>query len=220
MNNCILGIGVNELSFIICRLSIHDDQKNYEYICNIMSNGNSNGNGSYTISILNHNNIQGLPYRNWIIKGGGIRYKWGESHSWFKMIDPKGHETINIMAATGRGSASYEGFDIAELTKAIFPKAQEIIGEYPSAEIFNAIMDLKSSKPDIEILKRYKDKSMGMIDAEKSVDYFTNHTFEILRKYISKFNFTKELLTKSEDDRSKRLLTKITDDFRDLIYDL
>ena len=214
MNNCILGIGINGLSFSIYRLSIYDDQANYDYICNVMSEKNINGNGSFLISFVDKNMIQGLPIGYWKIKGGGIRFNWGESLSWFTMIDANGHETKTIKAASDKGSVS--GFSTEDLTKAIFPKAQSIISEFPSAEIYNAIINVKNSMPHIDDIK----KNRELINPEECVEYFTNKTFEKLSNYVNHFRLAKALLQKSEDNRSKLLLTKMTDDFMNLICNI
>ncbi len=53
-DNGILGVKMNGLSFQINELSIDDDQQNYDYICNIVSTQGWNGNGKYSISILQY----------------------------------------------------------------------------------------------------------------------------------------------------------------------
>lgn len=69
-NNRIYGIKTNGTSIELTPLSIEEDQTSFEYICNVSLCDNTNGNGHYSISILNHHFEKGLPIGDWkLIEG-------------------------------------------------------------------------------------------------------------------------------------------------------
>ena len=141
---CILGIKLNGTSFKIDLLDIKDDQTAYDYICNVNPSSHVNGNGSFSISITHHDFIKGMPLGLRTLLEGCIIYDWGESISYFYLLDKDGMKTNRIIASCARGSAS--GFKIEGLTRAIFTKARDIIEEFPSATIYNAFANFSDVK--------------------------------------------------------------------------
>ena len=133
----ILGVKVNGTTFILTTLNEGDDQSSYDYIVNTSNSSYNNGNGSFSITILNKDFEKGLPINNWTLLEGTITFNWGDSDCYFVLIDENGERTKNIFACSGRGSSA--GFNIENLTRSIFPKARDIIAEYPSARIYNTI---------------------------------------------------------------------------------
>ena len=101
-DNGILGVKMNGLSFQINELSIDDDQQNYDYICNIVSTQGWNGNGKYSISILDSQMKQGIVLNGWELREGSISYDWGNSSCYFVLRDSVGTKTKDIYACGQR----------------------------------------------------------------------------------------------------------------------
>lgn len=123
-DNGILGVKMNGLSFQINELSIDDDQQNYDYICNIVSTQGWNGNGKYSISILDSQMKQGIVLNGWELREGSISYDWGNSSCYFvlKFCWYKNKRYICLWTKRLHG-----WFNPLYMTKAIFPKAIEIM---------------------------------------------------------------------------------------------
>lgn len=211
---CILGIKANGVSFKIDTLSIESDQIAYDYICNVGLYKSNNGNGSYKISIVDSNFVSGFPIAKWKLTSASITFSWGYSSTYFVLADNNGHETKSISASEQRGTTS--GFNIEFHARSIFPKAVQIVSEYPSAYIYNAYMEFNCSKPKLESLKRYLERS----EVEDCIKYFAENTLDKLNDYISKYKKLKTLLEESEDVRSKSLLVKATDECQKVITTL
>ena len=215
MSDCIFGIKCNGVSMEVSQISIEEDQSVFDYICNVSLKDSWNGNGTYDVSIINKDYIQGMPIGKWRITKAWITYDWGASFARLKMEDEDGNETCDITADCQKGTAS--GFHVPSLTRTIFTKAQEVVRDYPNAAICTAIMELHKSQKDlnadywIKCFKRDKDK--GGEDYIDSVVY-------VLKKvsgHLEIYNKTKELLKKQEDQRSKQLLKDIITDCRCLL---
>ncbi len=199
---CILGIKLNGVSFNIDLLDIKDDQSVYDFICNVNPSSHYNGNGSFIISIINHNLIKGLPLGSWILLEGGIWYDWGTSESYFYLLDKDGVKTKRIFAASSRGSAS--GFKIENLTRAIFSKAREVVEEFPSSSVYNAFVDFmdkkrRPSKSDIH--KFLEEKSDSDI-----IEQFQSKTLKLYSHYLQRYSDLIKILSEYDDERSKRLI--------------
>lgn len=218
MKDYFFGIKCNGVSIAVTQLSISDDRSAYDYICNVTLAQTWNGNGTYEISIVNKDNIQGMPVSDWRITKACIRYWWGDSVAILKMEDAQGNETSEIVATTDRGSAS--SFDVPNMTRTIFTKAQQIVRDYPNAKVCNAVIELQESQKNINVpyLKdRYKDKLK-----ESDIDFidFIESGLSQLSKHLELFIQAKKLLIDLEDERSKLLLKNITTDCRNILNQL
>ena len=203
---CILGIKLNGTSFKIDLLDIKDDQTAYDYICNVNPSSHVNGNGSFSISIANHDFIKGMPLGLWTLLEGCIIYDWGESISYFYLLDKDGMKTNRIKATCARGSAS--GFKIEGLTRAIFTKARDIIEEFPSATIYNAFANFSDVKlrPSYKEVRRFAEEISDLEIIEK----FESKTLEPYVNYIQRYEDLMKILTKCKDERCKRLIDRAT----------
>lgn len=218
MNECIFGIKCNGVSILASEISIDDDQSVYDYICNVSLKNSENGNGTYDVSIINKDYIQGMPVGKWRIKEAWISYDWGRSYAMLIMEDEDGNETCDITADDQRGSAS--GFHVPSLARTIFTKAQEIVRDYPNAKVFNAIMELKKSKKDFNLSyhqKRYKEV---LNESDEVYIDFIRFATENISNHLKVFEETKSILEEYDDDRSKKLLKDIISDCRTLLYSL
>jgi len=215
MNECIFGIKCNGVSINVMQISIDSDQSVYDYICNVSLKESCNGNGTYDVSIINKDYIQGMPVGKWRIKEAWITYDWGSSYSKLIMEDEDGNETSTIYADDQKGSAS--GFHLPSLTRTIFTKAQEVVRDYPNANICNAIMELNESKEHFNLsyyIKRHKEVSNK---SDKEYIDFMEYAANNITKYIRAYKATAELLEKNDDPRSVRLLKNITSECRRLL---
>lgn len=211
LQQLIFGIKVNGVSFKIDTLNIESDQTIYNYICNVILVDSFNGNGSYDVTIVNNNLIPGCPIGKWKILSASIKFDWGTSYAWFILVDEKGQETRRILTSSQRGS-NY-GFSVEYLTRSIFPKAQQIVSEFPSASIYNAYNEFNESKPDPDRLKRYLEKT----EADDCIEYFIDNTLDKMRDYLINYKKFTSLLIESEDLRSKSLLIKATEECQKVI---
>lgn len=215
MNECYFGIKCNGVSINLTQISIDNDQSGYDYICNVSLKDSYNGNGTYDVSIINKDYIQGMPVGKWRIKEAWITYDWGSSYSNLIMEDEDGNETNAIVADNQKGSAS--GFHLPSLARTIFTKAQEVARDYPNAKICNALMELNESKKHFNssnYIKRYK-KVMDEPD-EQYIDFIRYVAGEI-SKHLNVFKKTTDILKEYEDQRSVRLLKDITSDCRKML---
>ena len=215
MSDCIFGIKCNGVSIAVSQITINDDQTRFDYICNVSLMSSNNGNGTYDISIVNKDNIQGMPVGKWRIKKAWINYNWGDSSSLLIMEDEDGNETTEIVADKQKGSMS--GFSTLSLTRSIFTRAQVFVRDYPNALIYNAIVELNESKRYFNLLylNRYRDNVLNKSD-ETYIEYFGSALIE-LSKHLVVFNKVKEQLEELDDQRSKILLKDITTDCRKLL---
>ncbi len=215
MSDYIFGIKCNGVSIAVSQITINDDQTRFDYICNVSLMNSNNGNGTYDVSILNKDRIQGMPVGKWRIKKAWINFNWGDSSSLFIMEDEDGKETIEIVADKQKGSMS--GFNTPSLTWSIFTRAQEIVRDYPNALIYNAIVELNESKRYFNLLylDRYRVNVLNKSD-ETYIEYFGSALIE-LSKHLVVFNKVKEQLEELDDQRSKILLKDITTDCRKLL---
>lgn len=128
MNDCIFGIKCNGVSIQVSPISIDDDQSKFDYICNVSLKDSWNGNGTYDVSIINKDYVQGMPIGKWRITKAWISYNWGDSFARLKMEDEYGNETCDITADNQSGSA--RGFHVPslqELSSLKHRKSLEII---------------------------------------------------------------------------------------------
>ena len=217
MDECIFGIKCNGVSINVTQISIDSDQSSYDYICNVSLRNSWNENGSYEISIINKDYIQGMPVGKWRIKKTWISYTWGNSYSYLVMEDEEGNETCDIIADTQDGSKSSKGFSIVSLTRAIFTKAQAIVRDFPNAKICNAIMELNESKKDFNLsyhMNRYKEV---LNKSDKYFLDFMEFAANNISKHLKVYKATAELLEENDDQRSVRLLKDITSECRNML---
>ena len=205
----ILGIKYNGMSMQIDTLEFDSDQTYYDYNCNVTLRSSNNGNGMYDISILNKNFVQGFPIGKWRITKACLSYDWGNSYAYFIMTDEVGKETKKITASKQKGFVS--GFDVDLLTRSIFSKAQKIVSEYPSSNIYNVISDLQEEKERYYwkgtmewFYKDYPDMNEFIEDVQSSIDK--------LSCYLAKYQDAKNILEECKDERAERLLTQINND--------
>lgn len=215
MNECIFGIKCNGVSISVTSISIDSDQSVYDYICNVSLKDSYNGNGTYDVSIVNKDYIQGMPVGKWRIKEAWISYDWGSSYSKLIMEDEDGNETDTIYADDQKGSTS--GFHLPSLTRTIFTKAQAVVRDYPNAKICNAIMELNESKKNFHLsylIDRYKE-ALKEPD-EKYIDFISFAADKIVN-HLKIYKNTVEILEGNDDQRSVRLLKNITSECRHLL---
>ena len=215
MDECIFGIKCNGVSINVTQISIDSDQSVYDYICNVSLKDSYNGNGTYDVSIIDKDYIQGMPVGKWRIKEAWISYDWGSSYSKLIMEDENGNETDTIYADDQKGSAS--GFHLPSLARTIFTKAQAVVRDYPNAKICNAIMELNESKKNFHLsylIDRYKEVLKE--PDEKYID-FLRFAADKITNHLKVYKNTVELLEENDDQRSVRLLKDITSECRHLL---
>lgn len=215
MDEYIFGIKCNGVSISVTRISIESDQSVYDYICNVSLKESYNGNGTYDVSIINKDYIQGMPVGKWCIVKAWIKYDWGDSFAKLIMEDEWSNETSEIIADNQKGSVS--GFNIPSLVKSIFTKAQVVVRDYPNANICNAIMELNESKKHFN-LSYLKNRFQDVLKEpdEKYID-FIRFAADRISKHLEVYKNTAELLEKNDDQRSVRLLKDITSECRHLL---
>ena len=213
--SCILGVIKNGVSFKIDTLKIEDDQSKYDYICNVSSASYNNGNGTFTISILNKDFIEGLPIGKWTLMGGRISFSWVSSTAYFYLIDENGDKTNSIDASKSYGSE--RGFNIEAMARSIFTKALGIVAEYPSAKIYNALSDFFEN---IKKPSSFSTIRFTVLDSFKAITEYKKSTLEPLINYFEKYQEVFLLLDKSEDPRSKRLLDKAINECKQTLVKL
>lgn len=214
MSDCIFGIKCNGVSISVSQISIDEDQSKFDYICNVSLKESYNGNGTYDVSIVNKDFIQGMPVGKWRIKEAWISYNWGSSYAQLIMEDEDGNETCEITADDQKGSTS--GFHVPSLARTIFTKAQEIVRDYPNARILNAVTDLDCSKKKLNVDFLKKCLNSEGKDDESYLDD-VGYVLNKLSDHLSLYKKTKDLLKGEEDQRSKQLLKNITSDCRHLL---
>lgn len=217
MNDCILGIKCKGVSMKIDTLDIDSDQEGYDYICNVTLNNDVNGNGTYDVSIVGENYIQGMPIGNWRITKARIGYNWGDSFARFVMTDEVGTETTEIVASEQKGSMS--GFSTQILAQSIFPKAQKIVSEYTTAEIYNIVSDFEAMTSDYTWKYIKEESHKNNRDAKGYIDLI-EYKVKNLSDYLGKYKNVRNLLKDCEDEKSKLLLSRITEECKKLLQDL
>lgn len=210
MADCILGIKCNGVSMDILTLRIDSDQTPYDYICNVSQSGDCNGNGTYDISIIDKNFSKGFNIGGWRITKAWISYDWGNSEAKFVMVDKNGDETYEIIASSEGGSRSSIGYDTDSLARSIFIKARNVVIDYPSANIYNAISKFKnlSSNNQWKYI-RDRHKEVGKID--EYLDFLEYATGKI-NEYLIVYKEVKTLLENSDDSKSPLLLEQLPKD--------
>lgn len=217
MSDCIFGIKCNGVSISVSQISIDEDQSKFDYICNVSLKESYDGNGTYDVSIVNKDFIQGMPVGKWRIKEAWISYNWGSSYAQLIMEDEDGNETCEITADDQKGSAS--GFHVPSLARTIFTKAQEIVRDYPNARILNAVTDLDCSKKELNVDFLKKCLNSEGKDDESYLDD-VEYVLNIISNYLGIFKKTKELLKEQDDQRSKILLNKVVSECKHLLDSL
>ena len=217
MSDCIFGIKCNGVSISVSQISIDEDQAKFDYICNVSLKDSYNGNGTYDISIINKDYIQGMPVGKWRIKEAWISYDWGDSYAQLIMEDEDGNETCKITADDQKGSAS--GFHVASLARTVFTKAQEIVRDYPNAKILNAVTDLNCSKKKLNVDFLKKCLNSEGKDDEKYLDD-VEYVLNKISTHLGIFKKTKELLQEQDDQRSKQLLKDVSSECKHLLDSL
>lgn len=209
--NRIYGIKANGTSIELIPLSIEDDQTPFEHICNVSLCENSNGNGLYSISILNKHFEKGLSIGNWKLIEGRIGFDWGESTTTFIMEDSLGNRTERCYGMSGKGSA--RGFDIDTLTRSIFPAAVDIVASYPNAEAYNVYVKFLSKSNHA----RYSScrKFMDVEYPKESVIYFKKENLLHLKCFVEKFEDLVKALDGKDDLRSINLLNEAFNKFKE-----
>jgi hypothetical protein len=218
MSDYICGIKYFGDSIIVSETPIGSDLMKFDYICTVSLKTDDNDNRTYDVSIVNKDNVSGMPVGKWRIKKAKIYKDWGRSISYLIMEDEQGIETSIIKACEkDGGTKSRETVSFSFLTRAIFDKAQEIVQNYTNAKICNAIMELNKTKKSFNLsyhIKRYKEVS---IKSDKEYIDFMELTANDITKYIKVYKTTADLLQKSDDPRSKQLLKDITSDCTKLL---
>ena len=209
---CILGIKLSGFSMKIDSLEFGSDQSNYDCICNVNLSSSMNGNGSFDITILDKNYQAGCPIRNWKLISGAITFNWGDSIAKFILADQENHRTYQIEASKSSGTGSNFGFDIDVLTRSIFSKAQQIISEFPSAEIYNMYIDFQNISKDYNI-DYYVLKKSELKDFSTNFNSFVRK----IQNVIDTYNRAKKLLNECKDDRVNSLHVKFDDEYRNFI---
>ncbi len=194
-------------------LSSESMSSEYDYICCVDKIIDKGGNGYYSVSFMNTNAVLGMPMGKWKLATGTINFDWKEATSHFKLIDSHGRETDIIQAFTQKGVKS-NGIDFESHALSIYDKAKSIAEEYPSsAKKYNALVVLeKSKKAFVQSweLTKYKNKS-------ERFSYFIENTLALMNSYIKNFKVANNLLSKSTDPKSKKLLAKITEEHNKLL---
>jgi len=145
---------------------------------------------------------------SWTLLEGGISYDWGTSDSYFYLLDKDGVKTKRIYASSARGSVG--GFKIENLTRAIFTKARDVIEEFPSALVYNAFsafMDKKLRPSKSDVCKFVEEDSGSSI-----IEKFKSKTLEPYVKYMQRFSEVMTVLSKCDDERSKRLINLVLEE--------
>ncbi len=200
-DNEILGIKMNGLSLHIDELSIDDDQQKYDFVCNIVSTQAWNGNGKFSISILDRQLKHGIILNGWELCEGHISYDWGSSVCYFVLRDAKNAKTQDICACSQKGSMG--GFDSLYMTKAIFPKAIEIMRTYDDVEEYYAVTNLEKCIAD----KRFLTYDTSNLD----------YALKLLGETIEAYKQAKEYYTKNDNAESERKLLDLRAKMEDYI---
>lgn len=219
MSDCIFGIKCNGVSIQINQISIEEDQSKFDYICNVSLSDSWNGNGTYNISIVNKDLVQGFPVGKWRIIKAYIAYDWGKSTAKFIMTDENGIETQPITASRQCGSASSYGFDTNTLARSIFPKAQMVVSEYPSAPICDAIMELENERLSYSWKYINDEYNKNNRDAEHFIELISYASSKIIN-YVELYKTVKNKLEECDDERAKQLLIRITNQCKELLCSL
>ena len=220
MSDCIFGIKYFGDSIIVS--PIGSNLLEFEYICTVSEIEDRNDNRTYDVSIVNKDNASGMPVGKWRIKKAEISKDWGRSFSYLIMEDEQGIETSIIKACEkDGGTKSRETVSFSFLTRAIFDKAQEIVRDYPNAEIFNVVNELEkfSNNTNLSHIKFLYGESKQKSD-ESYLD-FIKGTAEGIIKHIDSSkkaaNFLKELNDQKYDKLRNDILAKCKNMIEDLI---
>lgn len=199
--NGILGVKMNGLSFQIDELSIDDDQQKYDYICNIVLTEEWNGNGKFSISILDSQMKHGIVLNGWELHEGSISYNWGDSGCHFVLRDSLGTKT-EVYACGQRGSMG--GFNPLYMTKTIFPKAIEIMRKYETAEEYIVVNTFE---------KKLEDKRFLAYESNSDFDY----SLELLGEAISSYLKVKEYYSKDTVPDGEQKVIDLRDRIKDFV---
>lgn len=209
--NRLYGIKLNGPAIELTTLSIEEDQTSFEYICNVSLCENTNGNGYYSISILNQHFEKGLPIGDWKLIEGRIGYDWGCSTATFIMEDSMGKRTTRCFGMSGKGSA--RGFDVDCLTRSIFPAAIDIVASYPNAEVYNVCVKFlgKSNHARYSSCGKFRDVE----SPKESVTFFKKENLQSLQCFVDDFENLVKALEDKDDLRSKNLLNDAFNKFKE-----
>lgn len=194
-------------------LDFDSNQSPYDYICNVNLLENDKGNGTFQISITDHNYVAGCPIGTWKLLSGHITFNWGNSEAFFILQDPSGHQTRNIRSSVSKGTAS--GFNVEQLARSIFVTAQSIVAQYPSAAAYNAYMDFKKS-----LDKRHVKDYLSQTDSAACINSFRQNTLATLNQSLTCYRQLQEMLSSCKEPKASTLLVKATDELQQYLIDL
>lgn len=221
MSDCIFGVKYFGDSIIISESPIGSDIMNYEYICTVSEIEDRNDNRTYDVSIVSKDNVSGILVGKWKIKKAKISKDWGRSFSYLVMEDEQGIETSMITACQkDGGTRSRETVSFIFLIRTIFDKAQEIVRNYPSAEIYNVVNELEkfSSNINLSHLKYLYEESKQKSD-ESYLD-FIKKTADIITKQIDSSKKAANLLKELDDQKYNKLRNDIFSKCKNIIENL
>lgn len=197
----ILGVKMNGISFEFEELSIDDDQQKYNYICDI-TNIDTNGNGIYSITILDKAYKHGVIFNGWELKGGKITYDWGGSNAYFVLQDSLGHKANDIYALGQKGSMG--GFDVIKMVQSIFYKAVDIMRNYENVEEYNVLFQFEKS---------IKNEATLWYKSESDYDYALGELSEAIVKYRSAIKYLK----KKDNEKSNLKIIELREKMREYL---
>mgnify|MGYP002624385906 CR=1 FL=1 len=210
MSDYILGINCFGDSIIVSEIPIGSDLMRFNYICSVSLKTNDNDNKVYDVFIVNKDNVSGMPVGKWKIKNAEITEFWGVSYSCLVMEDEQGVETSSIKACkVDVGTKTREKVSISFLTRAIFTKAQEIVRDYPNAEILNAIIELEkfSDSNNLSHIKYLYEESKDKSN-ENYLDFIEEIAKEII-KHIEVLKNSTRVLKELDDKKYEKIRNDI-----------
>ena len=151
-----------------------------------------------------------MPVGKWKIKNAEITEFWGVSYSCLVMEDEQGVETSSIKACkVDVGTKTREKVSISFLTRAIFTKAQEIVRDYPNAEILNAIIELEkfSDSNNLSHIKYLYEESKDKSN-ENYLDFIEEIAKEII-KHIEVLKNSTRVLKELDDKKYEKIRNDI-----------
>lgn len=210
MSDYILGVNCFGDSIIVSEIPIGSNLMGFDYICSVSLKTNDNDNRVYDVFVVNKDNVSGMPVGKWKIRNAEITEFWGVSYSCLVMEDEQGVKTSSIQACkVDVGTKTREKVSIGFLTRAIFTKAQEIVRDYPNAEILNAIIELEkfSDSNNLSHIKYLYEKSKDK-SSENYLDFIEEIAKEII-KHIEVLKNSTRVLKELDDKKYEKIRNDI-----------
>lgn len=213
MNNLVCNIIINMESYgikikghvyQIDKMTIDDEQSQYNYVCTLLGGPDPYGNGGYEVKFYDSED-QGLHNNGWTITKAHIGYSWNNSMVRIALRDSLGHLTDdrNYPVAVSMRGGSDKGLPDNWIVKQLYVLLDlffEFTKNYETVEEWQ--------------IKRDFEKNCGNHLYSCGIDDFIDTYLPKINKAVESYKALKSFLENQEDEKYETELTAIEDKFK------